>query len=109
MVKASVYREVGGFDETLAVAYNDVDFCLRIRDMGYQVLFTPYAECYHHESISRGSDKKGEKKERFEGERNRLKGRFGSGLLRDPFYNPNLTLDMEDFSESRVLPKYDEV
>ena len=54
-------------------------------------------------------DKKGEKKERFEGERNRLKGRFGDSLLRDPFYNPNLTLDMEDFSESRVLPKYDEV
>jgi len=98
-----------GLDEEFTVAFNDVDFCLRIRDMGYQVLFTPYAQCYHHESISRGSDKKGEKKERFEGERNRLQARHGATLLRDPFYNPNLTLDMEDFSESKVLPKYDEV
>ena len=109
LVTKEAYDAVKGLDEEFTVAFNDVDFCLRIRDMGYQVLFTPYAECYHHESISRGSDKKGEKKERFEGERNRLKGRFGDNLLRDPFYNPNLTLDMEDFSESRVLPKYDEV
>ena len=109
LVTKEAYDAANGLDEEFTVAFNDVDFCLRIRDMGYQVLFTPYAECYHHESISRGSDKKGEKKERFEGERNRLKGRFGDSLLRDPFYNPNLTLDMEDFSESRVLPKYDEV
>ena len=109
LVTKQAFDAANGLDEEFTVAFNDVDFCLRIRDMGWQVLFTPYAECYHHESISRGSDKKGEKKERFEGERNRLKGRFGASLLRDPFYNPNLTLDMEDFSESRVLPKYDEV
>ena len=109
LVTKEAFDAANGLDEEFTVAFNDVDFCLRIRDMGYQVLFTPYAECYHHESISRGSDKKGEKKERFEGERNRLKDRFGDSLLRDPFYNPNLTLDMEDFSESRVLPKYDEV
>jgi len=109
LVTKQAFDAANGLDEEFTVAFNDVDFCLRIRDMGYQVLFTPYAECYHHESISRGSDKKGEKKERFEGERNRLKDRFGDSLLRDPFYNPNLTLDMEDFSESRVLPKYDEV
>ena len=109
LVTKQAFDAANGLDEEFTVAFNDVDFCLRIRDMGYQVLFTPYAECYHHESISRGSDKKGEKKERFEGERNRLKDRFGDSLLRDPFYNPNLTLDMEDFSENRVLPKYDEV
>ena len=109
LVTKQAFDAANGLDEEFTVAFNDVDFCLRIRDMGYHVLFTPYAECYHHESISRGSDKKGEKKERFEGERNRLKDRFGDSLLRDPFYNPNLTLDMEDFSESRVLPKYDEV
>ncbi|MBQ7903656.1 MAG: glycosyltransferase family 2 protein [Oscillospiraceae bacterium] len=109
LVTKEAFDAANGLDEEFTVAFNDVDFCLRIRDMGWQVLFTPYAECYHHESISRGSDKKGEKKERFEGERNRLKGRFGDSLLKDPFYNPNLTLDMEDFSESRVLPKYDEV
>ena len=100
------FEAVGGMDEEFAVAFNDVDFCLRVRNCGYQVLFTPYAQCYHHESVSRGADTSGEKKERFERERQRLKNRFGDSLLHDPFYNPNLTLDMEDFSESKVLPKY---
>lgn len=109
LVTKEAYNAVNGLDEEFAVAFNDVDFCLRVRNMGYQIVFTPYAECYHHESISRGSDKKGEKKERFESERRRLKDRFGDSLLHDPFYNPNLTLDMEDFSESKVIPKYDEV
>ena len=108
LVTKEAYDKANGLDEEFTVAFNDVDFCLRVRDMGYHVLFTPYAECYHYESKSRGSDKKGEKKERFEGERRRLQERHGKGLLRDPFYNPNLTLDMEDFSESRVLPKYEE-
>ena len=108
LVTKEAFDAAEGLDEEFTVAFNDVDFCLRIRDMGWQVLFTPYAMAYHHESKSRGSDKKGEKKERFEGERNRLQNRHGKGLLRDPFYNPNLTLDMEDFSESRVLPKYEE-
>lgn len=108
LVTKEAYDAAEGLDEEFTVAFNDVDFCLRIRDMGWQVLFTPYAMAYHHESKSRGSDKKGEKKERFEGERQRLQNRHGKGLLRDPFYNPNLTLDMEDFSESRVLPKYED-
>lgn len=106
LVNKAVYDEMEGLDEEFTVAFNDVDFCLRVRNAGYQVLFTPYAQLYHHESISRGQDTKGEKRQRFEGERARLKGRFGDSLLHDPFYNPNLTLDMEDFSESRVLPKY---
>lgn len=108
LVTKEAYDKAEGLDEEFTVAFNDVDFCLRIRDMGYQILFTPYAMAYHHESKSRGNDKKGEKKERFEGERRRLQDRHGATLLRDPFYNPNLTLDMEDFSESRVLPKYEE-
>lgn len=105
MVKASVYDEVGGLDEEFKVAFNDVDFCLAIRKAGYSVVFTPYAEAYHYESKSRGLDKKGEAKERFDGERARLKERWGDALLHDPFYNPNLTLDMENFSEAAVLPK----
>lgn len=109
LVTRQAFDAVGGLDEGFAVAFNDVDFCLRVKQRGYQVVFTPYARCYHHESISRGLDKKGEKKERFDGEKQRLKDRFGDKLLKDEFYNPNLTLDMEDFSESRVLPKYDEV
>lgn len=106
LVTKKAFLQAEGMDEGFAVAFNDVDFCLRIRNLGYQVLFTPYAMAYHHESKSRGLDTKGEKKQRFEGERQRLKQRFGDSLLHDPFYNPNLTLDMEDFSESRVLPKY---
>ncbi len=106
LVRKDVYEKAHGLDEEFTVAFNDVDFCLRVRNMGYHILWTPYAECYHYESISRGSDTSGAKKERFEGERKRLKDRFGDSLTADPFYNPNLTLDMEDFSESRVLPRY---
>ncbi|MBQ3394272.1 MAG: glycosyltransferase family 2 protein [Oscillospiraceae bacterium] len=106
LVRKDVYEKAHGLDEDFTVAFNDVDFCLRVRNMGYHILWTPYAECYHYESISRGSDTSGAKKERFEGERKRLKDRFGDSLTSDPFYNPNLTLDMEDFSESRVLPRY---
>ena len=108
LVNRDVFEKAGGLDENLTVAFNDVDFCLRVRDMGYQVIFTPYAEIIHHESVSRGLDKKGEKKERFLGEQALLKEKHPD-LLKDPFYNPNLTLDMEDFSESRVLPKYEDV
>ena len=109
MVKASVYDEAGGLDEGFAVAFNDVDFCLRVRRLGCRVLFTPYAELYHYESKSRGLDTKGAAKERFEGERRRLKERWGGSLTRDPYYNPNLTLDREDFTESNALPKDDPV
>ena len=109
LVKAAVYDEAGGLDGGFAVAFNDVDFCLRVRALGYRVLFTPYAELYHYESKSRGLDTKGPARERFEGERRRMKQRYGERLLRDPFYNPNLTLDREDFSESDALPKDDPV
>lgn len=106
LVTKEAFEKAGGFDVQYAVAFNDVDFCLRVRNLGYEILFTPYAEAYHHESKSRGADTKGEKKVRFDQERALLQSRFGKSLLKDPFYNPNLTLDMEDFSESRVLPKY---
>lgn len=107
LVKADVFDAVGGFDEDFAVAFNDVDFCLRVRETGRRVVWTPYAELYHYESKSRGFDTKGEAKIRFEGERQRLETRWGRAVLtQDPAYNPNLTLDREDFSESDVLPKY---
>ena len=106
MVPAAAFDAVGGLDEGFTVAFNDVDFCLRLRRAGYHVLFTPYAEATHCESKSRGLDKKGEAKARFDSERARLKERYGDALLHDPFYSPNLTLDMENFSEAAVLPKY---
>lgn len=107
MVKSAVYDAVGGMDEGFAVAFNDVDFCLSVGNAGYRILWTPYAELYHYESKSRGLDTRGPAKERFEGERRRLESRYGRArLLRDPFYNPNLTLDREDFSEADVLPAW---
>ncbi len=109
LVRASVYDAVNGLDEGFAVAFNDVDFCLRVRGLGWRVLFTPYAELYHYESKSRGLDTKGAARERFEGERRRMKERYGDSLTHDPFYNPNLTLDREDFTESDALPKDDPV
>ncbi|MEG2164929.1 MAG: glycosyltransferase, partial [Ruthenibacterium sp.] len=106
LVKTSVFDAVGGLDEGFTVAFNDVDFCLRIRAAGYRIAYTPYAELYHYESKSRGLDEKDKTKRiRFDAERARLKERYGDALLRDPYYNPNLTLDREDFSESDALPK----
>lgn len=106
LVRASVYDELNGLDEAFAVAFNDVDFCLRARAAGYRVAYTPYAVLTHYESKSRGLDEKDPtKRARFDGERALLHNRYGDALLHDPYYNPNLTLDREDFSESDVLPK----
>jgi len=98
MIKASTYRQIGGLDEGLAVAFNDVDFCLRVRDAGYRNVWTPYAEMYHHESASRGLEVTPEKRARFNHEIDYMKRRWGRKLLEDPFYNPNLTTDREDFT-----------
>lgn len=99
MVKASVYQSLGGLDESFAVAYNDVDFCMRIRNAGYLIVWTPYAELYHYESKTRGYDDKPEKKKRFFEEALQFKSRWAKELeAGDPYYNPNFTLDREDFS-----------
>ena len=105
LVKASVYDEVSGLDEQFAVAFNDVDFCLRVRDAGYRIAWTPYAELTHYESKSRGGDEKDPAKAaRFAAEQQRLYTIHGKeNILDDPYYNPNLTRDREDFSESDDL------
>ncbi len=97
-VRKSVYEQVGGLDEAYTVAYNDVDFCLRVQAAGYLNVFTPFAELYHHESKSRGQEDTPEKIARFDEEKARLADRWGALLQRDPFYNPNLTHAREDFS-----------
>lgn len=91
MVRADVFDEVGGFDEKLAVSFNDVDLCLKIREKGYLVVFNPVAEAYHYESRSRGYDKKGEKKERMEREKAILREKWASYYEEggDPYYNRN--------------------
>lgn len=105
LVKTAVYDALGGLDEKFSVAFNDVDFCLRARDAGFRVVWTPYAELYHYESKSRGGDEKDPaKRARFEQEHARLYEKHGrENILNDPYYSPSLTKDREDFSESADL------
>ena len=99
MMRRDVFDEVGGLDEEFEVAFNDVDLCMKIREKGYLVVFTPYAELYHYESKSRGNDSTPEKLERFRGEIDRFKEKWQKQLDDgDPYYNPNLTLTRDDFS-----------
>ncbi|EGW22948.1 glycosyltransferase [Methylobacter tundripaludum] len=99
VVKKSIFQEVGGLDEVnLKVAFNDVDFCLRVREAGYRNVWTPYAELYHHESATRGYEDTPEKQLRFRNEVLYMQKRWGNLLRNDPAYSPNLSLDHEDFS-----------
>lgn len=99
LVRKSVFNEVGGLDEQhLRVAFNDVDFCLKVREAGYRNLWTPYAELYHHESVSRGHEDTPEKQARFKREAEFMKEKWGALLQNDPFYSPNLTLEHENFT-----------
>lgn len=93
LVRRGVFEAVGGFDEAgLAVAYNDVDLCLRIREAGHRLVWTPEAELFHFESVSRGRDVGGERAERFRREFDLMRQRWGPALSHDPAYNPNLAL-----------------
>lgn len=99
VVRKGIFQEVGGLnEESLAVAFNDIDFCLKLRAAGYRNLFTPYAKLYHHESISRGRDDTPEKNEIFMREYSYMKNSWDDSLKSDPAYNPNLTLEFENFS-----------
>ena len=92
MTKKKIFEEVGGFDEVhLSVAFNDVDLCLKIRDKGYLIVYTPFAVLRHYESSSRGYDLNPD-------EILYMKNKWGKILFHDPYYNPNLTFDSEDFS-----------
>ena len=99
MVKRSVFDEIKGFDENLAVAFNDVDFCLRVREKGHLIVYNPQVELYHYESKTRGSEDTKEKIERFQGEIAYMEKRWADILEEgDPMYNPNLTLKKWDYS-----------
>ncbi|MDD2729344.1 glycosyltransferase family 2 protein [Malikia sp.] len=94
-----VYEELGGLDEThLAVAFNDVDFCLRLREAGHRIVYNPYVELVHHESVSRGREDTPEKKSRFSGEVRYMQQRWKNWLSCDRAYNPNLTLAEENYA-----------
>ncbi len=100
MIPRRVYEEMHGLDESFSVVFNDVDLCLRIREAGYNIVWTPWAELTHYESKSRGTDTETEEKKRFfVGETNRFLRKWYRVLEEgDPYYNPNLTRDKEDFS-----------
>ena len=99
MVRRSVYEQVNGLDESFAVAFNDVDFCVRVREAGYTNVFTPFAQLYHYESKSRGLDENPVKRKRFISEVERFQKRWAKQLAAgDPCMNPNFDLMKEDFS-----------
>ncbi len=100
MMRRTVFDEVGGFEEALAYCYNDVDLCLKVREKGYLIVFTPYAELYHHESASGGShDATPEWRERVTKEQAFIRNKWRDVLAAgDPYYSPNLTLEQYDFS-----------
>ena len=99
MVRKDVYEQVGGLDESFAVAFNDVDFCVRVREAGYTNIFTPFAQLYHYESKSRGLDESPEKRKRFVSEVERFQKRWKAQLeAGDPCMNPNFDLMKEDFT-----------
>ncbi|MFL0556302.1 MULTISPECIES: glycosyltransferase [Paenibacillus] len=98
MVRKSIFEEVGGLEEDLQVAFNDIDFCLKIREKGYYNIFLPQVKLYHYESKSRGHEDTPEKIRRFNSEVDYMKKKWGTQLENDPFYNVNLTKEREDFS-----------
>ncbi|MCK9419436.1 MAG: glycosyltransferase family 2 protein [Nitrospirae bacterium] len=100
MTRKVVFEKVGGFDEDYPLAFGDIDYCLKLRGRGYLIVWTPYAELYHYESKTRGSDEEvPEKKLRFFREFELYKNKWQHmPLLDDPYYNPNLTRDSENFS-----------
>ena len=99
MVRREVFEEVGGLTEEFAVALNDVDFCLKVREKGYVNVFTPFAQWHHYESKSRGYEDTPEKKERFQGEIARFRSRWGELVdAGDPYYNMNFSVDRAPFT-----------
>ena len=103
MVKRSAFEKVGGLSEELQVAFNDIDFCMKLRQAGYLIVYNPYAELYHYESKSRGLEDTPEKVARFNKEISVFEKRWPDILRNgDPYYNPNLTLKSQDFSLKRI-------
>ena len=88
MTRAEVFREVGGFDEAFPLNYNDVDYCLRVRRAGYRVVYTPHAQLYHHESVTKDGV--------YAEELAAFHDRWGEHCA-DPYYNPNLNMETYDY------------
>ena len=110
LTQRSTWELLGGLDETLAVAFNDIDYCLRVRHQaGQRVIWTPEALLYHHESVSRGAEDDPQKVARFGAEVELALDRWSEMLPLDPAYSPNLTLEGESFTlarQPRVVPPW---
>jgi GT2 family glycosyltransferase len=105
LVRREAFSSIGGFDEALAVAYNDVDFCLRLQEAGWRIVWTPSAQLYHKESSSLGRHYVGEDQDQWKAEWNLIRGRWGTKLKSDPHYNPNLSLDVLQLWEPAFPPR----
>ncbi len=104
VVRKSVFFEVHGLDATaFPVAFNDVDFCLKVRAKGYRNVWTPFAELVHHESLSRGNDDTLEKQARFARECANFRRRWGELIDNDLYYNPNLSLDSQKYEVAQII------
>ena len=98
LVRKNLFEEIGGFDEVnLGINFNDVDFCLRLRKRGWQIVWTPYANLIHHESASRGHHATREEQAQFRREARYMQQKWGTDLLCDPFYTPNFSLNFPGF------------
>src|SRR5207247_9597085 len=96
--RRETFERAGGFDEALPVAYNDVDFCLRVQEQGLRVLYTPYTELLHHEGASRGRGDAAEKARAY------MRRRWGARLEIDPYYHPGLRRTSEDYAPAPARP-----
>lgn len=101
LTRKLVFDQLGGFNDTdLAINFNDVDFCLRLRRLGLQVVWTPYANLIHHESATRGHHRSSEEQAQFAREASYMQRTWGGELLQDPFYNPSLALNLPGYELS---------
>jgi GT2 family glycosyltransferase len=110
VMRRQVFEELRGFDEVnLAISFNDIDICLRLRERGLQIIWTPYANLRHHESASRGHDEARARQAQFIREATWMQERWGREIWRDPFYNPNLTLTPPGYTLAFPprLPEFD--
>jgi glycosyltransferase involved in cell wall biosynthesis len=98
LTRKSIWQRVGGLETKLAVAFNDIDYCLRVQEAGFRIVWTPFADLYHHESLSRGQENSPQKRDRLTSEIDYMKRRWHHLIKNDPAYSPNLSHNDEDFS-----------
>ena len=105
VMRRALFEELNGFTEELAIAFNDVDLCIRIRNAGWRIIWTPQVELYHHEFASLGPANSPERKAQFEREVTLMRKTWGEVLDNDPFYNPNLSLTFDNLFTLAFPPR----